>query len=272
MLLEGSHAHSLPAAELARFAKRYSQCSHPCRFSPCTSLFVAFPSEALRTAHEKLHVGRLFCVRSSCSIGRLGFRSQRDLDAHNRKYHEEGRILVPPRVRKVVPPASYTDQLKFDSWIQSPKHIKLADRSDTIKTTLSFKKEKSENPEHFMKRIKELRSGDGVIFNSDVDRVVDFEPLLTVPFQSVVACVDFSPDSSLIAIGCDLLAAIFDVGSGQILYRLELEIPYREPPQKENYVRDVSFHPNPYKNILAVGAEDRLLRVRTTPLAGSLAP
>jgi hypothetical protein len=265
LLLEGAHTHNVPTAKLARFVKQYSQCSHPCRFSPCTSFFVGFSSKELRTAHEKQHVSRLFCVRTGCAIGRLGFGNQRDLVAHNQRYHEEGGILVPPRVRKVRPPSSDTLRFKSSS-TQLPnlgkvEDMNIADRSKANKLSLSFDKETTEVRNYVRRLRDESTPGMSVVFNQDVDRVLDFDLILTVSCQSIAFCVDFSPDSSLVAVGCIGLVAIFEVGSGRKLYQLDI------PGEGWDSVHGISFHPSPYRNTLALAGQHRLLQVRPISFA-----
>ncbi|KAK0752372.1 hypothetical protein B0T18DRAFT_89592 [Schizothecium vesticola] len=259
LLLEGAHTHNIPTAKLARFVKEYSQCSHPCRFFPCTSFFVGFSSKELRTAHEKQHVSRLFCVRTGCAIGRLGFGNQRDLVAHNQRYHEEGGILVPPRVRKVMLPASNTPRFKSHSTLLpnlgKVEDMNIVDRSKANELSLSFDIETTKVRDYVRSLGDESTPGMSVVFNQDVNRVLDFDLLLTVSFQSTALCMDFSPDGSLVAVGFNKLVAIFEVSSGQTLYRLDI------PGEGDNLVRGVFFHPSPYRNTLALAVKDTLLRV-----------
>ena len=100
-LLSTADLPDISNEQLDKFRRQYSLCSFRCRFTPCTSSSLGFPSESVRAFHEKLHVKRLFCGRPNCARGRIGFARLKDLDTHNKTYHEEGSILVPLRIRKV---------------------------------------------------------------------------------------------------------------------------------------------------------------------------
>ena len=139
--------------------------------------------------------------------------------------------------------------------ISSNADMNPVDRLGTQKSSFSFGNRATKDLEKHVQKA-ESSGRPLVIFNNDVDRVLDFDHLLTVSFQSSVTSVGFSPDNSLVAVGCNNLAAIFNAGSGQILYRWELL-----DGEGDSYISELSFHPSPFRNILAFGGEDKLLRV-----------
>ncbi|KAF8860515.1 chromatin associated protein [Acephala macrosclerotiorum] len=94
------------------------------------------------------------------------------------------------------------------------------------------------------------------IFNPKVPRVLDVDLVHTLQHQSVVYCVSFSYDGKYIATGCDKVAQIFDVVTGQKICILEDE---SVDPVSHNYIRSACFSPN--GRYLATGGEDKLIRV-----------
>jgi len=164
-----------------------------------------------------------------------------------------------------MPPASDTPRFKPYS-NQLPnlgkvEDMNIADRSKANELSLSFDKETTKVRDYVWELGDESASGISVVFNQDVDRVLDFDLLRTVSFQSIASCVEFSPDSSLVAVGCNRLVTIFEVDSGQTLYRLDI------PGEGHDLVRGISFHPSPYRNALAFTGENKLLRVRPISFA-----
>ena len=109
--------------QLDRFRSQCLRFSFRCRFTPCTKASLGFDSETARVSHEQLHVRRLFCNKPNCSRGRIGFRHQRDLKIHERTYHEQGSILVPPRVRKAFDSGTIASEhqvIPYDGGVLSP--------------------------------------------------------------------------------------------------------------------------------------------------------
>ncbi|KAJ3413492.1 general transcription repressor [Chytridiales sp. JEL 0842] len=94
----------------------------------------------------------------------------------------------------------------------------------------------------------------------------DVDLVHTLDHTSVVCCVKFSNDGSLLATGCNRYATVFDVRSGQRVYTLvaeDLATPgsNAQPgqPQGDLYIRSVCFSPD--ARYLATGAEDHVVRV-----------
>ncbi|CAM1505698.1 Fc.00g113350.m01.CDS01 [Cosmosporella sp. VM-42] len=101
-LLSVSELEGIPEEQPRHFQSQYSRHAFRCRFKPCTNTSLGFPTEPMRDSHEQLHIKRLFCDKPSCARGRIGFKQQRELDMHNKAYHTEGSILIPPRVQRIA--------------------------------------------------------------------------------------------------------------------------------------------------------------------------
>ncbi|KAK4194211.1 hypothetical protein QBC40DRAFT_291183 [Triangularia verruculosa] len=253
-LVEGVLLDNVSPAQYARFLKQYSQCSYPCRFSPCTRALAGFPSEALRTTHEELHARQLFCVHQNCARGRIGFQNQRGLDAHTKKYHEEGGILVPPRVRKAPSDIGRTTPRKTDlnpmptSSITKVPVVVSNPKCQEIITPFG---ETTSN--QVLESIQQASSGSvdsAVIYNADMLRVGTFDHMLTFKWDAVIFAVDISPDVSVVAFGSKNTVAIFDFNTGEIRYRYSLDAD----DGRDNYVMSVKFSPD--GKLLAFAGED----------------
>jgi len=97
------------------------------------------------------------------------------------------------------------------------------------------------------------------VFNPRVRRTLDVELVHNLAHQSVVCCVRFSRDGRFVATGCNRSAQIFDVESGQQVKHLQ---DTSLPQDGDLYIRSVCFSPD--GQYLATGAEDKIIRVRTT--------
>lgn len=94
------------------------------------------------------------------------------------------------------------------------------------------------------------------VFNPAVRRVLDVDLVHTLEHQSVVCCVRFSLDGRYVATGCNRLASIYDVETGQQVAQLQdLQIN----DEGDLYIRSVCFSPD--GKYLATGAEDKIIRV-----------
>jgi glucose repression regulatory protein TUP1 len=107
-------------------------------------------------------------------------------------------------------------------------------------------------PEHQ----KHVSSDWFAIFNPEVPRILDVDLVHTLQHESVVCCVRFSYDGKYVATGCNRVAQIFDVVTGQKICILHHE---SVDPVGDLYIRSVCFSPN--GSYLVTGAEDTLIRV-----------
>lgn len=94
------------------------------------------------------------------------------------------------------------------------------------------------------------------VFNPRFQPKLEIDLMHTLSHTSVVCCVRFSHDGRYIATGCNRIAQIFDVSSGQPVANLEDPTADKEG---DLYIRSVCFSPD--GRYLATGAEDRLIRV-----------
>ncbi|KAL6812597.1 hypothetical protein V8C40DRAFT_256786 [Trichoderma camerunense] len=253
--------------ELDVFRKQYLQCSFRCRFIACTTTSLGFATEALRASHEKLHVKRLFCNMPNCSRGKIGFQRPRDLNAHKRMYHEEGSILVPPRVRKTFEPEIVMNQvypsssdgglLRQSINIQpgAPaqkqqdmiKHkISLTLDSDQITTALAESRELAQQQKAF-----------SILVNEKLTSTLDVNLICSFDHQKVVCSVDISADDNLVATGCNQSAQVFNIRTGE--KKCHFNINVHNLSNDELYCRCVRFT-NDGKYLIA-GSEDKLVTV-----------
>lgn len=140
---------------------------------------------------------------------------------------------------------------------------------------------------------KKQKSDYHVLYNPDVNMDMNIELIHTLEHLSVVCCVCFSKDGSLIATGCNELTQVFNVETGELLAKL-IDNSYDETLQddisnfrnnvinftneenknsetndsKKNlinsikndlYIRSVCFSPDGL--FLATGAEDSLIKI-----------
>lgn len=108
-------------------------------------------------------------------------------------------------------------------------------------------------PAHYKKQGEDWHA----IFNSQVTRVLDVDLMHTFTHNSVVCCVRFSQDGKYVATGCNRIAQIYDVQTGEKVSVLE-DI-HAEGQSADLYIRSVAFSPD--GRYLATGAEDKLIRV-----------
>ncbi|KAF2666359.1 WD40 repeat-like protein [Microthyrium microscopicum] len=94
------------------------------------------------------------------------------------------------------------------------------------------------------------------VFNPAVRRLLDVELVHTLLHSSVVCCVRFSQDGRYVATGCNRLAQIFDVNTGEPVATLQ---EHNVPDDGDLYIRSVCFSPD--GKYLATGAEDKVIRV-----------
>lgn len=96
-----------------------------------------------------------------------------------------------------------------------------------------------------------------VAYNPQTNRRIDVDLLHTLEHNSVVCCVRFSADGKYVATGCNRSAQIYDVGTGQLIAKLEDESV--NDKEGDLYIRAVCFSPD--GQYLVTGAEDKLIRV-----------
>ncbi|EHK48473.1 transcriptional repressor rco-1-like protein, partial [Trichoderma atroviride IMI 206040] len=102
------------------------------------------------------------------------------------------------------------------------------------------------------------KSGDDwyVIFNPQVQRVLDVDLVHTLLHDSVVASVRFSQDGRYVATGSNRFARIFDVDTGEEIHTLDCSTT---DIAEDNYLRSVCFSPN--GKYLATANPDKAVRV-----------
>ncbi|CAI6332928.1 unnamed protein product [Periconia digitata] len=105
-LLSSQEFPGLSADELQRFQAAYGPTALVCRFSNCIHATIGFPTESLRSEHEKTHLPKLFCSEPGCTYG-LSFPSTRALKKHEKECHTESWMDIPisiskPRVAKLT--------------------------------------------------------------------------------------------------------------------------------------------------------------------------
>ncbi|KAI3329791.1 hypothetical protein F4824DRAFT_372120 [Ustulina deusta] len=248
LLSESFTSNGISRDQLDRFRKQYLQSSFRCRFAPCTRASLGFPSETLRASHEQLHLKRLFCDKPNCSRGRIGFRNQKDLDVHERTYHEEGSILVPPRVRKAFNAPTVTNEqlaISNDGELRSQdeenRSAVLSIRQQGVvkyKTLLPFNANRIKETLSKWKALRSHQESFAVLLNEKFKSSLDVNLMYTLNHDGLISCVDISPDDHLVATGCNDLARVFDIRTGEEKYTFEMII---EHTAKDTYVAAVRF-------------------------------
>lgn len=102
------------------------------------------------------------------------------------------------------------------------------------------------------------KTGDGwyVIFNPQVQRVLDVDLVHTLLHDSFVMSVRFSQDGRYVATGSNRFARIFDVDTGEQIHTLDCG---RTDIAEDNSVRGVCFSPN--GKYLVTASKDHIVRV-----------
>ena len=244
--------------QLHDFRNMYSKEAFRCRFFPCTGASLGFLTMEERDAHEQLHLKQLFCDIPTCTIGRIGFRRQQDLNAHIKRYHREGGILVPPRVCQVAPNTS-----------RSPDHEMLPRRRGgwkSKKTTLPFDESfKQTGLEEALKSFKLPDSSNketahdwGVIINGQCSPKVDIHLQHVLPFKNRVYCVAIDPHNKWLAAGSEGAARVFDLQTGDSSFYLSIPMQ----PRRRRGLRVTSVCFSPDGSLLATATHDSLVKVK----------
>lgn len=296
-LLSLASLEGIPEDQLHHFQSQYTQHAFRCRFIPCTASSLGFSTESLRDAHEKFHVKRLFCDKTNCLRSRVGFQRQRDLDQHNKAYHNVGSILVPPAVRGISAGASGSSNREVSLLREAestPPYV-LAPKWGAGRSAGTWKINKQrirfgetlKNLGKFEEALDRLQISDllqseegfdsgegfdwGVLFNADERCVFDISLERVLQHKSIACCVSISRTGEYLATACNWTAQVFDLQTGELKNTLQHSPPdlqtgklkdilQHSPPERGgNYVLSVSFSPDGM--MLATGAEDKLVRV-----------
>lgn len=266
LLSDPTISNDISQDQLDRFRNQYMQFSFRCRFVPCTNASLGFDSETVRASHEQLHVKRLFCNMPNCPRGRIGFRHQRDLKVHERTYHEQGSILVPPRVRKVFNSqtlASEQQAISFNGGSFSlDENVHSASRATTQQNVVKYKSLISFSANTIKDALAEWKSsslrsdGFALLLNEKLKSSLDVNLMHTFEHNSVVCCVSISPDDRLVATGCNKLVRIFDIRTGEEKFTFTTN---HSNASGDKYVRAIQFSSN--GDCLTAGSEDGYITV-----------
>ncbi|KAJ8130813.1 hypothetical protein O1611_g2810 [Lasiodiplodia mahajangana] len=259
LLSEGFTRDGISKDQLDRFRNQYLQFPLRCRFAPCARVSLGFASETLRASHEQLHVKRLFCDKPNCSRGRIGFRHQKDLDVHKRTYHEQGSILVPPRVRKTfkadmggrgISNISPDDRLFLPDENSCPA-LPDAMRKNTVKYKALQPFDSSSIKEAFSKWSEIRQNGEfAVMLNEKFKSSLDVNLIYTFGPNHRVWSLDISPDDRLLARGSSESAQVVDIQTGETKYEFKIDISGKP---RHDYVQAVAFYDNGCS--LVIGSE-----------------
>lgn len=248
--------------QLDRFRSQYLKFSFRCRFAPCTNASLGFESETARASHEQLHVRRLFCNKPNCARGRIGFRHQGDLKNHERTYHQQGSILVPPRVRKAFDSdtiASKHEAISYDGGLFSPNgNDHSASRPSTTqqdvvkyKTLIPFDVNRIGEALAKWKKSRSQPNSFALLQNEKLKSSLDVNLIHIFPHDSSVLCVKINPDDRFIATGCTKLARVFDIRTREEKYYFDIN-PHGYNMEMD--IRSINFSSN--RNYLLTGSED----------------
>ncbi|KAJ3578997.1 hypothetical protein NPX13_g1567 [Xylaria arbuscula] len=179
----------------------------------------------------------------------IGFRHQRDLKAHERTYHEQGSILVPPRVRTTFDIHTLPNEQRAMSYdmsrsggLSSPdKDIDSASISATqldvakYKPLVSFDKVYEARAEWRYR----LQSNEfALLRNKNWNPKLDVNLMHTFQHDSVVTCVDVSPDDHFLAISCQETARVFDIRTRGLVNYFNIHDSF---PVGDNHIVAIHF-------------------------------
>ncbi|WAR52718.1 hypothetical protein PtB15_2B143 [Puccinia triticina] len=95
------------------------------------------------------------------------------------------------------------------------------------------------------------------MFNPKVKKVLDVGLVHTLVHDSVVCCVKFSPDGTILATGCNRYTSLYNTRTGSKICQLLDDAHGTQVA--DNYIRSASFSPD--GKLLATGSEDRIIRI-----------
>lgn len=174
----------------------------------------------------------------SCDLSVRGFNTKAALKSHTRLYHAKATDEPAPILRRKKAMQLKNAALEKEDFEAAGNALAELDL------------------ERLPGHLKHVGSDWFAIFNPKVPRVLDVDLVHALEHQSVVCCVRFSHDGKYIATGCNRVAQIFDVVTGQKILILEDE---SVDPVADLYIRSVCFSPD--GRYLATSAEDKLIRV-----------
>ncbi|PVU85755.1 hypothetical protein BB559_006835 [Furculomyces boomerangus] len=112
------------------------------------------------------------------------------------------------------------------------------------------------DPDSVPAQLKKEGSDWLVIFSSDVPKMLDIDLIHTFEHKSVVCCVKFSHDGTMLATGCNHTTQIWDVETGK---KISVLVDESVTSSEDLYIRAVCFSPD--DKYLVTGAEDNQIRV-----------
>ncbi|PVV02004.1 hypothetical protein BB560_003553 [Smittium megazygosporum] len=112
------------------------------------------------------------------------------------------------------------------------------------------------DPDSVSSQMKIVGSDWFAIFNQNTQRMLNIDLLHSFDHGSVVCCVKFSNDGTMLATGCNHTTQIYDVESGQ---KISVLVDDSVPGIDDLYIRAVCFSPD--DKYLITGAEDNQIRI-----------
>ncbi|RFN54453.1 nacht domain-containing protein [Fusarium flagelliforme] len=179
-LMRKSSVDGISTATLLAFKEQQGAGAFLCDIRGCQHAVIGFPSKEKRENHRQLHFQDLKCYAVNCTYSDVGFKTERSLKAHRKRYHEAAESdQLQKRLRRVanaLPEVSHQDLLDENDW--------------------------------------------DYLINPAVPRQLTVTPHHFIPVSDLVYCMSFSLDGKRIAVGTYKAALIFDVRTGTLLQKL----------------------------------------------------